>query len=75
MVQNQFLEIRAGALVHEALFVKKEVVAYAASNVGVTYALDCGNAGIEPEKTLVGTVQILAGRRKEAGFAATALTD
>ena len=44
MFKDEFLQIWIGGLVHEAFFVKEEVVADSAADVGMPDSLDLGNA-------------------------------
>ncbi len=58
MVEDEFLQVRFAAGIHEPFLVEEKVVTDTASDIGVTYALHFPHPLIEFEKTGVVPVHV-----------------
>ena len=74
MVENQFLQIRIGSLVHEAVFRQEQVISDTAADVRVPDSLDRSDIVIEFQNPRMASVHIRARSREKTRFAPAHVT-
>ena len=58
MVEDKFLQIRIGCLVHKSVLIQEKIIPDATANVGMTYSLHGHDLMIHLKDTLVAPVHV-----------------